>query len=243
MKTGKRWSSWKSLLAGLPLLLLAPGCVTDRAAVERNLMAQQPQRNEGVAESYRVGCPDIVELEIDQRTEFSGHYEITADGRINLGDYGKPRIEGRTLPEVAKLIAREIGVSPASVRVFVTEYRSQHVLLFGEVTGKQRSVPYRGPETVLDLLQRVGGITAGAAPSDVYVVRPHIGANHRPEVFHVDLDAIVLKQDHRTNLRLVAFDQIYVGETRQAKIENALPPWARWIVQAVWDTKPKNTTP
>jgi polysaccharide export outer membrane protein len=196
-----------------------------------------------VAETYRVGCPDVVELEITQRPEFTGRYEVTADGRINLGDYGKPRLEGRTLLEAATLIAAETGVSPASVRILVSEYRSQHVLLFGEVTGKQRSVPYRGPETVLDLLQRVGGITPGAAPSDVYVVRPHIGDNHRPEVFHVDLDAIVLKQDHRTNLRLQAFDQVYVGETRQAKIENALPPWLRWMVQAVWDTKPKNAGP
>jgi protein involved in polysaccharide export with SLBB domain len=242
MKTGKRWSSWKTCLIGLPFLLAA-GCVTDRAAVERNLMAQHSERNEGVAENYRIGCPDIIELEVAQRAEFSGRYEVAANGRINLGDYGKPRVEGRTPADVAKIIGAEIGASPANVRVRVDEYHSQHVLLFGEITGKQRSVPYRGPETVLDLLQRVGGITPGAAPSDVYVVRPNIGENHRPEVYHVDLDAIVLRQDHRTNLRLHAFDQIYVGETRRAKIENALPPIIRWMVQAVWDPTPRAGEP
>ena len=45
---------------------------------------------------------------------------------------------------------------------------------------------------MLDLLQRVGGIAPGAAPQDVYVVRSHLGEG-RPEVFHVDLDAIVLR--------------------------------------------------
>jgi protein involved in polysaccharide export with SLBB domain len=122
--------------------------------------------------------------------------------------------------------------------VRVLEYRSAYVLLFGEVVGSQRSAPYRGPETVLDLLQRVGGITVGAEPKDVFVVRPHLGDSQRPEVFHVDLQAIVVKHDERTNLRILPFDQIYVGETRQAKVEKALPPWLRTLSQAIWDTRP-----
>jgi protein involved in polysaccharide export with SLBB domain len=142
------------------------------------------------------------------------------------------------LPEVAETIGAEVGVNPQEIRVRVLEFRSQHVLLFGEVAGHQRSVPYRGQETVLELLQRVGGITPGAAPDDVYVVRPHLGDNRRPQVFHVDLHAIVMKQDQRSNIRLLPYDQIYVGETRQARVENALPPWLRVISQALWDTRP-----
>ncbi len=242
MKTGKRWSSWKTPTAALalavPMLLCAPGCVKDRAAVEKNLMAQpSAQRQEGVAERYRVGCPDVVELAAPQRPEFSGRYEIAPDGRIDLGDYGKLRIEGRTTLEIIKLIAEETGANSESVQVRVAEFRSQHILLFGEVIGWQRSVPYRGQETVLDLLQRVGGITRGAEPKDVYVLRPHLGDNHRPEVFHVDLHAIVLKHDHRTNMRLLPFDQVYVGETRQAQIEKAIPPWLRGPYQALWGAK------
>lgn len=232
MKTGKRWSSWKFVgtvpFWALPVLLATPGCAKDRIAVERNLMLQhRADGGQGVAQAYRLGCPDVVILEIDQRPEFAGRYEIGSDGRINLGDYGKPRLEGRTLPEAITLIAGETGTAPERVRIQVAEFKSQHVVLFGEVNGLQRSVPYRGPETVLDLLQRVGGITPGAAPNDVYVIRPHVGDNQRPEVFHVDLAAIVIKHDHRTNLRVRPYDQIYVGETVRARIEKALPPWLR----------------
>jgi len=167
MKTGERWSSWKAFIAAL-LLLHAAGCVVDRAAVEKNLMAHpSAQDADTVAQSYRVACPDIITLEIPQRPEFTGKYEIGADGRIDLGDYGNPRIEGRMLPEVAEVIGAETGVDPLNVKVRVLEFRSQRVLLFGEVAGRQRSVPYRGQETVLDLLRRVGGITPGAAPDDV----------------------------------------------------------------------------
>ena len=52
MKTGQRWSSWKAALSGpllaLPLLVCAPGCAKDRGAVEKNLMARQPD-DAGVA--------------------------------------------------------------------------------------------------------------------------------------------------------------------------------------------------
>jgi polysaccharide export outer membrane protein len=243
MKTGKRWSPWKArtavLLLALPALLHAPGCAKDRAIVEKNLMAQlSSERNEGVAERYRAGCPDVLEILVPQRPEFSGRHVIGPDGRIDLGEYGKLHIEGKTTPEIAQLIAEETGTNPENLLVKVTEFRSQHVLMFGEVIGWQRSVPYRGQETVLDLLQRVGGITTDAEPSDVYVLRPHLGDNQRPETFHVDLQAIVLKHDYKTNIRLLPFDQIYVGETRRAQIEKAIPPWLRPIYQVVCNTKP-----
>src|SRR5271155_4437886 len=100
MKTGERWSSWKAIVG---LLVLQAGCVTDRAAVEKNLMAQpSAESTEAVAQHYRVACPDIIALEIAERSEFTGRYEIGVDGRIYLGDYGNPRIEGRTLAEVAQ---------------------------------------------------------------------------------------------------------------------------------------------
>lgn len=239
MHFGERRSSWKTPNALLAALVLcAPGCLKDRAIVEKNLMGQpSPQRQEGVADRYRVGCPDVIELDVAQRPEFNGKHEIGPDGRIDLGEYGKLRIEGRTTPEIVKLLAEETGVSAESTLVRVAEFRSQHILLFGEVIGWQRSVPYRGQETVLDLLQRVGGITRGAEPKDVYVLRPHLGDSRRPEVFHVDLHAIVLKQDLRTNIRLLPYDQVYVGETRRAQIERAIPPWLRGPYQALWGAR------
>ena len=194
MKTGERWSSWKSRAAcsllALPLLLYAPGCAKDRAEVEKNLMTQASAvRNAGVTEHYRVGCPDLIELVVTQRPEFSGRYEVGVDGVIDLGEYGKLGVEGKTLAEIVKLVAAETGANRDTIQARVLEFHSQFILLFGEISGLQRSVPYRGQETVLDLLQRVGGITPGAEPRDVYVVRPHLGDSTRPELFHVDLSA------------------------------------------------------
>ena len=203
--------------------------VSPRSGAVETLRSQTTFQDDAVVRSYRVCCPDVIELKIQTRPEFDGLYEISSDGRINLGEYGKPRIEGRTLSEVAKLIAEETGSVPLAGRVALSEFRSQHVVLIGEVNGSQRSITYRGPETVLELLQRAGGISHDGAAEDVYIVRPHIGADQRPEVIHVDLRAIVLNGDHKTNVRVQPFDQVSVGETRRAKIEKAIPLWVQWI--------------
>jgi protein involved in polysaccharide export with SLBB domain len=227
-------------LAGLLLCAIISGCATSRATVEKRLMHDRNSagRNAGVAEQYQIRCPDVLQVRFFGRPEISDNYKVGLTGCIELGDYGPVRVEGRALPEAARLIAEETGVSVDDVGVRVAEYRSQYLLLFGEVIGWQRSVPYQGPETVLDLLQRVGGITHGAEPQKVYVVRAHVGDTQRPEVLHVDLRAIVVKKDDRTNIRLVPFDQIYVGETRQARVEKSFPPWLRPLYEALWNMLP-----
>ena len=134
------------------------------------------------------------------------------------------RIEGKTTPEIAELVGHEVGESPVHITVRVREYRSQTLYLFGEVVGWQRSLPYQGQETVLDVLQRVGGITPGAAGRRV-CRPPPFNDGRRTEVFHVNLQAIVVRGELSTNVRVEPFDQIYVGETSAARVQNQLPPW------------------
>jgi polysaccharide export outer membrane protein len=233
---------WPALRRPLPAGLLGPllllslcGCAATMPQVDKTLLAEKGSavRNEGVAECYLIGCPDVLELIVVGRPEHSGQCVVGPDGRIDLGPLGRPRVEGRTVTEVARLIAREADLPPAFVEVRVVEFRSQVLYLFGEVNGLQRAVPYRGQETVLDLLQRVGGITPGAAPDDVHVVRARVAEGKRPEVFLVDLRAIVLRGDHKTNLRLQPFDQIHVGATRRARLEKCVPPWLRPLFHAL----------
>jgi protein involved in polysaccharide export with SLBB domain len=112
-------------------------------------------------------------------------------------------------------------------------FNSQQIYLFGAGVGSQRSVAYQGPETVVDLLQRVGGITAGASANHIYVVRPHVVDGKAPEVFHIDLRSILERQDEKTNILVQPFDEIHVGETRQSYFEKCVPPCLRPVYEAV----------
>jgi polysaccharide biosynthesis/export protein len=231
-----------SLLLLVLSLVSTSGCVTSNPHVDRSLMADRgaAARNAGVAERYLIGCPDMLEVGVVGRPERSRRCLVGPDGRIDLGDLGRPRVEGRTVPEVARHLGEALGVPAEQVEVHVAEFNSQFLYLFGEVNGLQRAVPYRGQETVLDLLQRVGGITPGAAPGEVYVVRSRVSDGQRPEVFHVDLRAIVMNHDQKTNVRLQPFDQVYVGATRRAGWEKCIPPWLRPLFRALCGQSPQS---
>src|SRR6516165_5532027 len=205
---------------GLCLLLLA-GCALTRSNLDQALMSEKGSqvRNENVAECYLVHCPDVLALRVTNRRDLTGTRTVGPDGRIDLGPYGRLRVQGRSTAECARLIAREAGIAPARVRVQVAEYRSQQIYLFGQVNGLQRAVPYQGPETVLDLLQRTGGIMRGAEPRDVYVVRSHVANGASPQLVHINLPAILESQDQQSNLRLEPFDQVFIGETGPSSFE------------------------
>jgi protein involved in polysaccharide export with SLBB domain len=213
------------------LVVAVAGCAVDQISIEKRLASGTlPHDDVHLAESYVVSFPDVLELQVTDRPDLTGRCAIGLDGRIDLGNYPRPRVEGRTLADIGRLVAGQVGVLPAHVHLRVAEYRSQQLFLSGQVTGWQRTVPYQGQETILDVLQRVGGITPGAAPEDVYLVRSHIADGQKPEVFHVDLNAIVMKDDQRTNIRVLPYDQIYVGQSRQAKLLKCVPPWLKPVL-------------
>jgi hypothetical protein len=167
------------------------------------------------------------------RPDWDGRRRVGPDGFIGLVDAGPLRVDGLRPPEIAAVVAERAGVPAERVHVRVAAFNSQQVYVFGEVAGSQRAVPYRGPETVLDLLQRAGGLSPAAAPTDVQVVRAHVADGKTPEVFHVDLAAIVLKHDQHSNVRLLPFDQVYVGQSRRSTYVPAVPPWLRPVYHAL----------
>jgi protein involved in polysaccharide export with SLBB domain len=153
--------------------------------------------------------------------------EIGPDGWLDLPEAGRVRVAGQTPSEVGRTIARALRVPANRIHVRVLDYRSQQIFIYGELAGVQRAVAYRGPETLLEVLQRAGGITPGAAPGNIQVLRSHIAEGRAPEVFPIDLEAIVLQNDQQTNIRIEPFDQIYIGESRRGVLQKCCPPWMR----------------
>jgi protein involved in polysaccharide export with SLBB domain len=223
-------------LLGPLLLSCLAGCALGQPQCDRALLADRGMQahQAGAAEAYLLYCPDVLELAIDAHPELSGRRQVGPDGRIDLGAAGRERVEGLTGADAARRIAASLDLPPEWVRVRVVEYRSQQIYVAGQVVGLQRAVAYQGPEPVLDLLHRIGGITAGAAPEQVYVVRAHLAEGRPPEVFHVDLRAILLKQDLRSNVSLQPGDQVFVAETRQCCFEKCVPPCLRTVYEVFW---------
>jgi polysaccharide biosynthesis/export protein len=227
MRPGQRWSSWQ-VHGMLALALgLTAGCAASGPHLAKALMADRDPAAHGadVGERYIVHCPDLLEVEAPGQLDDGVARPVGADGCIPLADGGRFHVEGMTPPEIARAAANWLGLPTEQVSVGVVEYNSQELYLFGEVAGEERAVPYQGPETVLDLLQRVGGVAPGAALGNVQVVRSHVADGTSPELFQVDLAAILLHSDQKTNVRLEPFDQVYIGQTKRSCLKPLLPPW------------------
>jgi protein involved in polysaccharide export with SLBB domain len=226
------WQPLRTPWLGWVLGLLA-GCASVTDHFDRALMADQrpPADPAGAEDPYTVACPDVIQITVEDRPDAGGRLTVGADGCVGLGAAVRLRVEGLSTREITCRVSGQLGVPAGDVQVTVAEYNSRQVFLAGQIMGLQRSVPYHGPETILDLLQRVGGITRGAAPDDVYVVRSRLAEGKQPEVFHVNLRAVVLQHDSRTNLRLQPFDQVFVGESRGSCLKKCVPP----ILRPVYD--------
>jgi protein involved in polysaccharide export with SLBB domain len=167
---------------------LVSGCAGDLPRLDRALLADRnpAAHDRNLAARYAVRCPDVLEVRVAGEGP-GGRCAVGPDGRIVVGDLGAVRVEGQTAPEIARAVARRAGLAPDVVAVRVAEFNSQQLFVYGEVAGLQRAVPYQGPETVLDLLQRTGGLTPGAAAGNVQIVRAHVADGKPPEEFQVDL--------------------------------------------------------
>lgn len=217
------------------LLLLVAGCAAspERARLETALRAPA-QPDPLASERYVVHCPDRLAFQVTHGEPWTVERVVGVDGRVNLPQVGNLRVQGQTVPEVRDALASSLGAAPDAVQVRVVEYRSQEVFVHGEVAGEDRAVAYQGPETVLDVLRRAGGIKPGAALAEVRVVRGHVVEGRTPEVFEIDLRAILLANEPDSNVRVEPFDQIYIGTTRRAEWvanlpRNLRPTWARLL--------------
>jgi protein involved in polysaccharide export with SLBB domain len=185
-----------------------------------------------VTAGYCIGCPDVLEVTFADRPEWDAVASVDVDGSLPLGGPQRPFVAGRTAAQAREAIAASLGIDPERLSVRVADPRSGRVYLTGPDNGTLRIIPYRGPEPVLDFLARIGAIQPGTSKLNaVYVVRPNVAEGTRPQVFHVDVEAVLLDGDPTTNILLRPADQIYVGETRRSSFARLLPPWLRPLYQ------------
>jgi protein involved in polysaccharide export with SLBB domain len=211
-----------SLVLGVGVLM---GCNSTRSQL-RSLLEVPPQSHQNWID-YTLRFPDRVEIIHETRPEFSGEYLVHPDGNLHLANYATVQAVGLTTEQIAENVARETGSDPKSVKCRVTVFRSRYVQLFGPVHGDARAIPYQGHETVVEFLQRAGGVSRLAEPRKAWIVRDNVAVGLPPERLEVDLEAILIKGDPTTNYTVQPNDEIYVEPTRRSEAARILPDWLR----------------
>lgn len=184
-----------------------------------------------------------MEIAFADHPEWDAFAVVDVDGTLPLGSPGNPHVDGLTLDEVRNELARLAGCLPERVSVALAAPRSARVTVYGPVRGRARIVPYQGPEPVIDFLKRVGGLPPGSKLNQVYVIRPNVAAAAKPQLFRVDVPAVLVDGDNRTNVALQADDQVYIGETRQSTLSRVMPDWLGTVYRRVTGLLPDDWWP
>jgi polysaccharide export outer membrane protein len=208
--------------------MLLAGCSTTQLLRQK---CPTPPDLKAAAESpaptaaYQIGCPDVLQVSFTDYPNWDAVAVVDVDGRLPLEYPGKLQAEGRTLEEIRNDLATLARCSPDHVNVSLAAARSARVVVYGPVRGRARVVPYQGPEAVIDFLKRVGGLPPGSKLNQVYVIRPNVAAATRPQLYRVNVAAVLVDGDQRTNVALQPDDQVYIGETKQSSLSRLMPDW------------------
>lgn len=133
-----------------------------------------------VDEGYLLGAGDQVKLDIFGVQEYSGEYQVLADGTLNLPLAGSVKVQGLTLGQASKAIEtryREWLTRPV-VTVSLTASRPVQIAVSGEVVrpgAYTTSITETGIPTLTKMVQLAGGVTPTADLKQVQILRRRPG--------------------------------------------------------------------
>lgn len=211
MQAVHAWKKGAALATTLLVALLLGGCWGSPFGGTR---AAAP-REAGLAEdwTYRIGPLDTLNIFVWRNPELSQTVTVRPDGRFSTPLVKEYPAAGKTPPELATELERQLSefvrdpLVTVTVSGFSGEYADQ-VRVVGEAV-RPVATPYRKRMTALDLLIQVGGLTPFAAGNRAVLVRYAAG---KEDEFRLRLDDLVRDGDISANVALQPGDVVIIPE-------------------------------
>jgi polysaccharide export outer membrane protein len=196
-------------MACLAGLMFAAGCAP--LDISKRVTSADVIRRHLPDETYTVDPPDSIRVEFLDEAQMTRDVRVRTDGYITLPLVGEVHVGGLTPTQIETKLEELYSkyYKEPDLFVTVTGFNSKFVFVYGEV-GRQGLVAYTGSQTLRDVIASVGGVSRYAAWSRVKVIR---GDPDNPEVFKVNLDALLLGGDTRRDVSLAENDVVYVPPT------------------------------
>jgi polysaccharide export outer membrane protein len=214
-----------------PWLSFSPLAAQPRGAAGSSevVVAPSPPLGDDV---YILGPGDGLALQIFDAPELSGNLDVLNDGTVTLPLIGSVRVSGLTLSQAeqwfAALLRKQLQRPELVLRVL--RPRPIRVALVGEVerpgiyslttsetaqTEGGPAISLSGLPTVVDAIQKAGGITLNADLRDVRIQRRLPGDPPRFKRARLDLLSLIRSGDQLQNPFLFDGDTIQVGKADQ----------------------------
>ena len=178
-----------------------------------------------VDQGYLLGAGDRIKLDIFSVPEYSGDYQVLADGTLNLPLAGGVTVEGLTLKDASTAISKKFSewLTRPIVTVSLTASRPINVAVSGEVTrpgSYTTTLTEGGIPTLTKMLQLAGGMSQSADLQRVQVLR-RSSKGGAPQTRTVDLRQLLLTGDISQDVPLRDGDSIVVPAAIALNIDDA----------------------
>jgi polysaccharide biosynthesis/export protein len=141
------------------LLLLVLLLVSAIAGTAASAQSQSPL-------GYVIGPKDVVSVACIEDTTLNGKFTVESDGTFTLPYIGAVKAAGLTVRQLEQAIKKSLVDNrffrSPQITVTIDEYRSQYVIIWGEVA-KPGPYPLTGGMTLLDLIAQAGTLTPSAS--------------------------------------------------------------------------------
>jgi polysaccharide export outer membrane protein len=156
----------------------------------------------------------------------TGQYLVAPDGTINLRQYGKVLVMGKTVAEARRTIQEHLTqfLEGPDLSVDVAAYNSKvyYVVTQGGVAGDGvRRLPVTGNETVLDAISQINGLSA-LSSKKIWIARPSAADGEQGTILPVDYGAITSRGATATNYQLFPGDRLFIAD-KPAENKKAAP--------------------
>ncbi len=197
-----------------------------------NLNETKKKNELELLDKYILGPGDLLRINFlgsDFLNEFSGNYTILNDGNVNLPIIGTKFLTNLSINQAKNLLINEYGKEIISPDIYLQliSARPIKVSIIGEITRPGiysmtnneisslqgiQSIQSSGLPTLIDALQKAGGITKDANLREVYIKRKIPGKELEYKIGSVNLLEIILKGDQSQNPNLFDGDIITISK-------------------------------
>ena len=179
----ERKNSMNLLALLLFAFLLTPRPATSMPALSTQAPAAPtaPQTSEPTSR-YLIGPQDLLKITVLDEPELTNNYRVDSDGFITFPYVGRVLAGGLNPGDLQDRIKNMLSpayIKNPQVRVEIDQYKSQSVMVSGEVR-QPGKIPMTGAMSVLEALAAAGSPTP-AASSELTIARPRKPGSDQPD--------------------------------------------------------------
>jgi polysaccharide export outer membrane protein len=170
-------------------------------------VSAQPQ-TAGSAVRYEVQPSDLLQVSVWREPELTQQVVVRPDGGFSFPLVGEVNAVGKTVEELRRELAEQLGgfIPDVVVTVSVLEIRGNKIYVIGQVNQPGEFIVNPRVD-VIQALSLAGGTTAFASPSQIFVLRRDNAQQRR---LPFNFDAVLRGRDLEQNILLRSGDVVVV---------------------------------